>query len=105
MWTFVAGLGALAGPVLGGLLVEHYGWRAGFWIDVPVVLVALAATGRWVPEFRHPPGPRTGPGWGGHLRIGALVWSIIQGPVRGWTDPPSEPDSPSQSWRSIFLLR
>ncbi|WP_328550896.1 MFS transporter [Streptomyces sp. NBC_00366] len=89
VWTFVAGLGALAGPVIGGLLVEHYGWRAGFWINVPVVVVALVATGRWVPESRHPrPGPPDRAGMGAvTCGLGALVWSIIQGPVRGWTDP------------------
>jgi MFS family permease len=89
VWTFVAGLGVLAGPVIGGLLVEHYGWRAGFWINVPVVAVALAATGRWVPESRHPrPGPPDRAGmWAVTCGMGALVWSIIQGPVRGWTDP------------------
>ncbi|MGW6925650.1 MFS transporter [Streptomyces sp. NPDC054950] len=89
VWTFVAGIGALAGPVIGGLLVEHYGWRAGFWINVPVVVLTLAATGRWVPESRHPrPGPPDRAGMAAvTCGMGALVWSIIEGPVRGWTDP------------------
>ncbi|WP_371271990.1 MFS transporter [Streptomyces sp. cf124] len=89
VWTCVAGLGALGGPVIGGLLVEHYGWRAGFWINVPVVVGALVATGRWVPESRHlRPGPLDRAGMGAvTCGVGALVWSIIQGPVRGWTDP------------------
>lgn len=91
VWAFVAGLGALAGPVIGGLLVEHYGWRAGFWINVPVVVVTLAGTGWWVPESRHPrpgPGPPDRVGMGAvTCGMGALVWSIIQGPVRGWIDP------------------
>ncbi|MBQ1095045.1 MFS transporter [Streptomyces sp. b94] len=89
LWTFVASLGALAGPVIGGVLVGHYGWRGGFWINVPVVVLALAATGRWVPESQHPrPGQADRTGTlvvtGGLLD---LVWSIISGPVRGWTNP------------------
>ncbi|GHD03879.1 MFS transporter [Streptomyces violarus] len=107
VWTFVAGLGALAGPVVGGLLVEHYGWRAGFWINVPVVVVALAVTGRWVPESRHPrPGPPDRAGTGAvTCGMGALVWSIIQGPVRGWTDPAIGTGFTLAALAFAFLLR
>lgn len=107
VWTFVAGLGVLAGPVLGGLLVEHYGWRAGFWINVPVVVGALAVTGRWVPESRHPrPGPPDRAGIGAvTCGMGALVWSIIEGPVRGWTDPAIGAGFTLAALAFAFLLR
>lgn len=85
----MAGSGALAGPVAGGALVEQFSWRAGFWLNVPVVVVAVAGAWCWVPESRHPR-PGRGDGVGMTLVTGgllALVWAIIEAPVRGWADP------------------
>ncbi|WP_227980975.1 MFS transporter [Nocardia spumae] len=54
IWAAIAGVGAAVGPIVGGLLVEHFGWAAAFWINVPVVLLTLAA-GLWLlPEYRAP---------------------------------------------------
>lgn len=54
VWASVAGAGAAIGPVLGGFLVEHYGWAAAFWVNVPVVLAALLAGWLILPESRDP---------------------------------------------------
>ena len=35
------GAGGAAGPALGGVLVDHGGWRWAFWINLPLGLVAL----------------------------------------------------------------
>ncbi len=43
IWAAVASGGAALGPVLGGLLLEHFWWGSVFLINVPVVLVALLA--------------------------------------------------------------
>ncbi|MEU9159042.1 MFS transporter [Streptomyces sp. NPDC048424] len=54
IWAAVAGAGAAIGPVVGGLLVERYGWSAAFWVNVPVVVVTVVA-GLWLlPEFKDP---------------------------------------------------
>ncbi|MGW4056659.1 MFS transporter [Amycolatopsis sp. NPDC004747] len=50
----IAGTGSVFGPVLGGLLVEAWGWRATFLVNPPVILAAVAAAPRWLP--RSPPG-------------------------------------------------
>ncbi|MFF3569373.1 MFS transporter [Nocardia jiangxiensis] len=53
------GLGAVAGQVLGGLLLEAnlfgWGWRTVFYINVPIGLAAAALAARWLPraETRH----------------------------------------------------
>jgi EmrB/QacA subfamily drug resistance transporter len=88
IWAAVAGIGIVIGPVTGGWLVEQGDWSLIFLVNVPFVLVALAA-GRWlVPDSRDPSAPRLDLG-GFALSaagLGALVWSIIEAPDRGWTD-------------------
>src|SRR5207249_1283506 len=36
LWSAAASVGQLAGPTLGGFLVEGYGWHGIFWVNVPV---------------------------------------------------------------------
>ncbi len=54
MFTGLAGLSAVLGPVLGGVLTEvdvaGLGWRSIFLINVPFGALAIAAALRWVPE-------------------------------------------------------
>jgi MFS family permease len=38
----VQGLGAAVGPILGAVLVAHFGWSSIFWVNVPVLFAALA---------------------------------------------------------------
>lgn len=41
VWAGVATAGAAAGPVLGGLLLEHFWWGSIFLINVPIALLAI----------------------------------------------------------------
>ncbi|MEV4310949.1 MFS transporter [Actinocrispum sp. NPDC049592] len=56
MFGGIAGLAAVAGPLLSGVLVEHslfgLGWRAIFLVNVPVGIAALVAAWIVVPETR-----------------------------------------------------
>jgi EmrB/QacA subfamily drug resistance transporter len=89
VWGGVVGLSMALGPVLGGLLVGSIGWRSVFWINIPIGLVAAAATLRFVPESRAPHPRRPDPV--GQLIIlvmlASLTYAIIEGPGRGWTSP------------------
>ena len=55
-YGIVMGLAAVSGQLIGGLLINAdiagLGWRAIFWVNVPVGLVAVAAARRLVPESR-----------------------------------------------------
>ncbi|MGW7420236.1 MFS transporter [Streptomyces sp. NPDC054813] len=83
VWGAVVGISMAAGPLVGGLLVESVGWRAIFWVNLPVGLAALLLTLRFVPESRAPKARRPDP-VGQVLVIalfGALTYSIIEAPT------------------------
>jgi len=81
LWGSVAGLSLASGPVLGGLLVSGIGWRSIFWINVPVGLIAIALTQRFVPESRaEQPRRLDSPG---QLVMIALLGCLTAGSSRG----------------------
>jgi DHA2 family multidrug resistance protein-like MFS transporter len=49
VWGTMAVLGAALGPIAGGLLLQHFWWGSVFLLNIPVVLLALAATVALVP--------------------------------------------------------
>ena len=52
IWAGVGSVALPAGPLLGGVLVQSLGWRAVFWLNVPIVVLAAAAAARVVRESR-----------------------------------------------------
>ncbi|MER7027041.1 MULTISPECIES: MFS transporter [Streptomyces] len=54
LWTAANSVGVATGPLLGGLLIEHFWWGSVFLVNVPVVAAALVAGGMLVPESRDP---------------------------------------------------
>ncbi|GIH91776.1 MFS transporter [Planobispora siamensis] len=91
VWAGVAGLSMALGPLIGGLLVEPVGWRAIFWINVPVGVAAILLTARFVPESRAERPRRIDPV--GQLLVAVLLatltYGIIEGPVAGWGSAPT----------------
>jgi EmrB/QacA subfamily drug resistance transporter len=53
-WGAVNGAAAAAGPVIGGLLTAHFGWRWIFLVNLPVSVVAVVMTLLVVAESRDP---------------------------------------------------
>jgi EmrB/QacA subfamily drug resistance transporter len=53
-WSAFGGIGAAAGPVVGGWLVDVAGWPAVFWLEVPLALGAALLAWRVVPESADP---------------------------------------------------
>ena len=88
IWSAVAGVGIGLGPFVGGLLLEWSSWSSVFWLNVPIVAVALGAGFALVPESRDPR-PGAFDLRGAALSIATLVtlvYGIIESSSRGWTD-------------------
>lgn len=89
-WGTAVGLSMALGPLVGGVLVESIGWQAIFWMNVPIVLLALVLTTRYVPESRAER-PRGFDPAGQVLIIvmlGTLTYAIIEGREDGWGSGP-----------------
>ncbi|MFC6598126.1 DHA2 family efflux MFS transporter permease subunit [Kitasatospora paranensis] len=89
VWGGVVGISMALGPLVGGFLVDSYGWPSIFLINVPVGLAAFALTLRYVPESRAPRARRLDP-VGQVLMLvllGCGTAAIIEGPSHGWTSP------------------
>jgi DHA2 family methylenomycin A resistance protein-like MFS transporter len=78
-WAAASSLALPAGPLLGGVLVHAIGWRAIFWINVPLVAAAVAGTLRTVPSSAgRPGGPFDGRGLAGLVALlGGAVFAVI----------------------------
>ncbi len=89
LWGGVVGVSLALGPVVGGALVDSVGWRAVFLVNVPVGLLAVLLTARFVPESRAPR-PRRIDLVGQGLVIvmlGSLTTAIIEGGRYGFGRP------------------
>jgi EmrB/QacA subfamily drug resistance transporter len=89
IWAGFSGLGVALGPVVGGMLLEHFSWSSVFWVNLPIGLTALVAGALFIPTSKDPGAPRVDvPGAAmSIIGLGALLFGIIEGPSRGWTDP------------------
>jgi EmrB/QacA subfamily drug resistance transporter len=87
IWAGISGLGLAVGPLLGGFLVEHVSWSAVFWINVPIGVLAAAATLWAVHESRDPEARRFDI-VGTLLVTGglfSLVWALIRTNSHSWS--------------------
>lgn len=75
------------GPVLGGLIVTHIGWRWIFYVNLPLGLLALAFGFRFLREHREPTAGRFDvPGFVlSASGLALLVYALSEGPRAGWT--------------------
>ncbi len=87
-WSAVAGLAIVLGPTLGGLLLDHFSWSSVFFVNVPLVAIALLAVRSVIPSL--PSAERTGrldvPGAVlSGLAMLAGIDAVIEAPNQGWT--------------------
>ncbi|MFC5005112.1 MFS transporter [Dactylosporangium cerinum] len=88
VWGAVNGAAAAAGPIVGGLLTEHLGWRWIFLVNLPVSLLAVWFTVRGVTESKgHDTKTRFDlPGTVAFtISAAAVTYALIRGGEAGWT--------------------
>src|SRR6516165_5464478 len=85
----MSGLALALGPILGGALVDTFGWHSIFWINVPIVAAAIVCTALFVPESRAARARRFDPVGQALmiLMLGSVVYAIIESKSLGWTSP------------------
>ena len=92
LYMTMVGVGAIAGPAIGGIAVDAFGWRVVFFLTLPLVAFGAAATVwvmRGLPEVRESRGARFD--WlGAALSTGVLVTLLLAmttGNRAGWLSP------------------
>lgn len=88
VWAAIFGLGVGVGPVVGGLLLEQFEWNAVFFVNLPVVAIALLGGAFFLADSKDEHAPR--PDVIGVLLsvpgLFALIYGIIEAGMTGWTD-------------------
>ncbi|MFI7388876.1 MFS transporter [Streptomyces sp. NPDC049813] len=87
LWATVNSLGFAVGPLLGGVLLDHFWWGAIFLVNIPVAVIGLVAVLALVPESKNPRGDRPDLPGAVLSTVGmtGVVYAIISGPGEGWT--------------------
>jgi EmrB/QacA subfamily drug resistance transporter len=89
-WSGFTSITTAIGPVTGGWLIDHVSWRAVFFLNVPLALIVLLLSWRFVTESRDP--SRTSQiDWIGSalavLGLGGLVFGLLEWPSLGIRHP------------------
>ena len=90
VWAAASGVTTIAGPVIGGFLVDTISWRVAFLINAPLVIAALYLAWTAIDESKDP--EATGRfDWLGAAAIAVAVGGLSFGGIRGqatrWADP------------------
>ena len=85
LWSAIVSGSAASGPLVGGLLISWLDWRSIFWLNLPIGLVGVWLTPRYLDATPRQAQPLH---LGAHgcavLALGGLAYVLIQGPSAGW---------------------
>jgi MFS transporter, DHA2 family, methylenomycin A resistance protein len=88
-WAAITGGALAAGPLVGGVLTDTFGWRAIFLVNIPVAAISIAITTRSARETNR----KTGQGidlpgqLAAIVTLAALTYGLIQAGESGWDAP------------------
>ncbi|WP_217702527.1 MFS transporter [Nocardioides guangzhouensis] len=87
LWGAAAAVGAAAGPLVGGVLVDVTGWQGLFWLDAGIAVGCMLLTAATVAESRDPDRPRSIDYLGSvlvALTLAPLILALSKGGDWGW---------------------
>ncbi|MFC9244748.1 DHA2 family efflux MFS transporter permease subunit [Streptomyces sp. NPDC057136] len=86
IWAGIGGIALSTGPVLGGLLVDHYGWQSIFWVNAPIGIIATLVLAKLMTENLAPRARRLD--LVGQVlfiaTIATVAYGLIEGNSEGW---------------------
>ncbi|MEZ5237471.1 MAG: MFS transporter [Microthrixaceae bacterium] len=87
VWAAVSGTALAMGPVVAGVLVGFWSWRAVFWFNLVIGGAALVATRLLVPESSDPEGAPLDISGSvlGATALAAAIFAVIGGETAGYT--------------------
>lgn len=93
IWSVSFAAAAVFGPLLGGPLIDNFGWRSVFLINLPIGLIGIAMALTFIHESRSEKTNETAFDWYGAIILGiglaALVLVLDKGMEWGWTSEKS----------------
>ena len=86
LWSIFASLSLASGPLVGGVILNFWGWRWIYWVNVPIILLTIPIVIFYVKNEKEHHKPHCD--WSGvgllALIICSVVLGIMQGPTWGW---------------------
>ena len=90
LWGGIGALAVATGPSLGAILITAFGWRAAFFVNLPIGLAAWLVGRSVLPALRGDPSASS-PDYPGvvllTVSLASLVLAISEGPSWGWSSP------------------
>lgn len=90
IWAAATSALTVLGPPIGGFLVDSFGWRIAFLVNVPLVVLGITIAVARVSESKNPDAPQRFDWLGAAavaLAVGGLAFGAIRGQAQDWTDP------------------
>ncbi|SDZ66529.1 drug resistance transporter, EmrB/QacA subfamily [Asanoa ishikariensis] len=90
LWSGFSGISTALGPFVGGYLIDALSWRWAFLINVPLGILAILASAKWVPESRAPKENTRFDVTGAvlaALALAGITFALIEAPDDGWGAP------------------
>ncbi|HEY3573117.1 MAG TPA: MFS transporter [Arthrobacter sp.] len=85
VYSAVIGAGASVGIIVGGVFTQYVSWRWGLLVNIPIGIVILALTPRYLPETERRPGRIDLPGaLAITVGMSALVYGLVEAADAGW---------------------
>jgi len=87
VWSGLTAVAGAIGPVAGGTIVDHLGWRWVFFINVPIVIAVVAIALRHVRESRDESESGSLDLFGSALitaALGGIVYAFVASGLEGW---------------------
>lgn len=89
-WAGFSAITSALGPVVGGWLIQHFGWRSVFFLNIPLALIVIGLSVRFMNESRDSSRAPHVDWIGGALAVaglGGIVFALLEWPNEGPTRP------------------